>query len=509
MKLRLPLWFAALLFTAIPVSASTEDAATEGAEAGKWTQDYDAAIALAKENRLPVMLKFTGSDWCGWCKIMETRVFSTDEFAEWADGRVVLVTIDRPQNESLVPVAFRERNQRLFAEYGVRGVPQYVVQDPDGSILGHLGASSSATVESFTARFEELAGDWMREKGSVPARSGAKGGEPAFSPTTDPAEIFAFQAKDASTKPLADMAGKLVELLRKRQEELAGKEKILVSQMVSAFEKAKTAAQNRGDLDGVLLFEAAAKDPASPPESDNETLRGILQTKDQAVTKLREAFEQDCARLLASASGRLDRMKTDETKKGHIELAKEIADYQKKVQDVLDRCRKPEADGAAASNRPSSAERPTASGAPASSTDIKGTSRNISIPVDKENGANLGHFEKGEILVLQYLSGTYRPYRGSARTVNPDQRSEYYYSSEGSPILEGPLSSPHRRAYTLPKETAKKPFAFSIPEGGHFILKCYAGNYSQGKVTYRMTKLNVLEAKEFEKSGDKKAFQWP
>ena len=131
---------------------------SSGAKAGEWTQDLNAALELAKARHLPVMLKFTGSDWCGWCKIMEKNVFSTKDFGKWAAGRVVLVTIDSPRDKSLVPKRFQARNQELFSKYGIRGVPCYVVQDSDGKELGRLGASRDSTPADFIAQFEKLTG---------------------------------------------------------------------------------------------------------------------------------------------------------------------------------------------------------------------------------------------------------------------------------------------------------------------------------------------------------------
>ena len=49
----------------------------EGAEAGVWTQDTDAGFALAKEAGLPILLNFTGSDWCYWCKLMDRPLMSS------------------------------------------------------------------------------------------------------------------------------------------------------------------------------------------------------------------------------------------------------------------------------------------------------------------------------------------------------------------------------------------------------------------------------------------------
>ncbi len=56
----------------ISLSAQTEEAPaaeaiqTEGAKVGHWTMDFEAAKKIAAEKNLPLLLNFTGSDWCGW-----------------------------------------------------------------------------------------------------------------------------------------------------------------------------------------------------------------------------------------------------------------------------------------------------------------------------------------------------------------------------------------------------------------------------------------------------------
>jgi thioredoxin-related protein len=127
----------------------------KGAEVGKWTHDYDAALKVAAEKKLPVMLNFTGSDWCGWCKIMDEKVFAQDEWKTYAANNAVLVTVDFPQDKSIVPEGLAERNAKLQAEFGVRGYPTFVVLDSDGKTpLGQLGASQDASPEGFIEQFK-------------------------------------------------------------------------------------------------------------------------------------------------------------------------------------------------------------------------------------------------------------------------------------------------------------------------------------------------------------------
>jgi thiol:disulfide interchange protein len=131
--------------------------ATEGAEVGQWTQDWDAAKKLAKEKNLPIILNFTGSDWCGWCKLMGRQVFSKQEWQDYAKDKLVLVWLDFPQNKSLVPEKYVARNKQLSEQFGVEGYPTYIVLQSDGATkLGKLGASREATAKGFISDLEKL-----------------------------------------------------------------------------------------------------------------------------------------------------------------------------------------------------------------------------------------------------------------------------------------------------------------------------------------------------------------
>ena len=132
-------------------------AAIAGAVPGEWTMDLDAAQALAAETGLPLFLNFTGSDWCGWCRMMDKQVFSQDAWKTYAKENLVLVWIDFPKDKSLVPDAFVERNAKLMREFEVGGFPTFVLLDSDGQTrLGQTGASRDADPERFIAELEDV-----------------------------------------------------------------------------------------------------------------------------------------------------------------------------------------------------------------------------------------------------------------------------------------------------------------------------------------------------------------
>ncbi|MCE9616134.1 MAG: thioredoxin family protein [Lentisphaerae bacterium] len=132
----------------------------DGARVGQWTMDVEAAKALAAERQLPIFLNFTGSDWCGWCKLMDKQVFSQAAWADYATQSIVLVWVDFPQDESLVPEKFRDRNKALGEQYHVEGYPTYVVLDADGKTeLGRLGADRNVTPAAFIRKLEDVLGN--------------------------------------------------------------------------------------------------------------------------------------------------------------------------------------------------------------------------------------------------------------------------------------------------------------------------------------------------------------
>lgn len=146
---------AALLLTASINSLAGVEFDVDGATPGKWTMDLDAAKKVAAEKKLPILLDFSGSDWCGWCKVMEENVFTKPEWAAYVTNNLMMVLLDYPSDKSLVPEKYIERNDVLKNEYGVRGYPTFVVLDSDGTTeLGRLKSGRDKTPESFQAELK-------------------------------------------------------------------------------------------------------------------------------------------------------------------------------------------------------------------------------------------------------------------------------------------------------------------------------------------------------------------
>ncbi len=272
---------ATILFSVLfAVSASAgEKAMRKGAAPGSWTHDYDAAAAMAKEHGLPVLLKFTGSDWCGWCMLMEKSVFSKKEFEKWAEGRVMLVTIDSPRERSLVPEEFRDRNARMMNRYGIRGVPTYVVLDSEGNELGRLGASQFATPDSFAGDFEKIVGK-MPEKKEIAGVVTGDDLEKLLS-----MHLSIAQRKAMETKLTPDERAEFPSLLT------IDRDKTAALDALAAARKAKIAEAQ------AKIAETQKSDPDAAARLRDES-RAMLKSLDEEQAAARKKIEEDASRKL-------------------------------------------------------------------------------------------------------------------------------------------------------------------------------------------------------------------
>lgn len=124
------------------------------AKAGEWITDYDRAAAAAAELGRPMLLDFTGSDWCGWCIRLDEEVFSKPEFTAYAEEALVLVKLDFPQDIPQSRELIRQ-NEALMEQYGVEGFPTIILVDADGEVLAETGYRRGGA-EAYVKHLKEL-----------------------------------------------------------------------------------------------------------------------------------------------------------------------------------------------------------------------------------------------------------------------------------------------------------------------------------------------------------------
>jgi protein disulfide-isomerase len=103
-----------------------------------WPERYDAALAQAKASGRPMLVNFTGSDWCGWCIRLRDEVFDTQAFVTWSQSRVVLLELDFPRSRRLEPEIVAQ-NESLAQRFSVDGFPTVLLLDAQGVEIARLG----------------------------------------------------------------------------------------------------------------------------------------------------------------------------------------------------------------------------------------------------------------------------------------------------------------------------------------------------------------------------------
>jgi len=133
-----------LLFTIVSFTSFSQ--LIEGNWLNTEKPEMNKAIEISQKTNKPIMLFFTGSDWCGWCKKLVKEVYKTSEFNTWAKKNVILVEVDFPRRSKLSS-ELTAQNNSLKQIFQPRGYPTVYFAKPvkgaDGNVqfktLGQTG----------------------------------------------------------------------------------------------------------------------------------------------------------------------------------------------------------------------------------------------------------------------------------------------------------------------------------------------------------------------------------
>ena len=152
---------AALFFVATRNSADLTDTATIAAQGdsmhGAWELNFEQAQARAKAENKPMLLDFTGSDWCGWCIRLDKEVFSQPEFKAYAAESLVLVELDFPRGKEQ-SAEIKAQNKALAKKYSIRGYPTIVLLTAEGELIERTGYQRGGAANYIAHIKEILAG---------------------------------------------------------------------------------------------------------------------------------------------------------------------------------------------------------------------------------------------------------------------------------------------------------------------------------------------------------------
>lgn len=125
-----------------------------------WETDYKKAQDEAKTNHKLVLLNFTGSDWCGYCILLERAILSKPEFKDYANKNLILVEIDFPRPHgphwNSQSIELKKQNGELAEKYDISGFPTLVVLDGEGKTVWRYEGYYSGGLAAFLAELDKV-----------------------------------------------------------------------------------------------------------------------------------------------------------------------------------------------------------------------------------------------------------------------------------------------------------------------------------------------------------------
>jgi thioredoxin-related protein len=123
------------------------------AGADGWLTVLDQPVAKAQSENKPILLFFTGSDWCGWCKKFGQETLSTSEFRAYAGKNLVLVEVDFPQKTPQSD-AVKKANAAWQERFKVQSFPTLILMDSQGKVLGRQDGYAESGAKGFIEELE-------------------------------------------------------------------------------------------------------------------------------------------------------------------------------------------------------------------------------------------------------------------------------------------------------------------------------------------------------------------
>jgi thiol:disulfide interchange protein len=136
---------------AAPAAAAEAKPTVDANRKAKWLTKMDKAQDEAKETGLPILVLFTGTEWCPYCIKLEKAVFSESAFNTFANQNLVLLKLDFGPGGT----PNSKKDEALQKEYGVKGFPTYFLTDATGAKLAQGGYHDGINPASF--------GEWVKK----------------------------------------------------------------------------------------------------------------------------------------------------------------------------------------------------------------------------------------------------------------------------------------------------------------------------------------------------------
>jgi len=125
-----------------------------------WLTNMDEAKKIAAEKHQPILLNFSGSDWCGPCIRMEKDFFEAASFESYAAEHLVLLNADFPRNKkNKLTESQLKHNEILADRYNKEGkFPLTLLIDAEGKALKSWEGCPNTNPETFIKEIAAFTG---------------------------------------------------------------------------------------------------------------------------------------------------------------------------------------------------------------------------------------------------------------------------------------------------------------------------------------------------------------
>ncbi|MGJ8677093.1 MAG: thioredoxin family protein [Akkermansiaceae bacterium] len=120
-----------------------------------WTTDFAAAKSKAAAEKKHLLVNFTGSDWCEFCRLLKEEVFEQGAFEKGVADDFILVELDYPQDTSKLSAKTLEQNASLARFYAIDTYPNILLLDSLGRPFAQTGYQPGGA-ENFLAHLKVL-----------------------------------------------------------------------------------------------------------------------------------------------------------------------------------------------------------------------------------------------------------------------------------------------------------------------------------------------------------------
>ena len=117
-----------------------------------WKTNFEETQKEAVAQNKPILLVFSGSDWCAPCIKLDKNIWQSEEFKKYALDNLVLLRADFPKKKAnALPEALKKGNLALAEKYNKEGFfPLVVLLDSSGKVLGKKGFENTTATKYIT-----------------------------------------------------------------------------------------------------------------------------------------------------------------------------------------------------------------------------------------------------------------------------------------------------------------------------------------------------------------------